>query len=60
MATVDELLQDATRRMDGSVEHTRTEFNTVRTAVANRLFLVGLKPAIAFWFSILTQWVLSV
>jgi ribosome recycling factor len=32
MATVDELMQDATRRMDSSIEHTRGEFNTVRTA----------------------------
>jgi ribosome recycling factor len=39
MATVDELLQDATRRMDGSVEHTRTEFNTVRTGRASAALL---------------------
>jgi ribosome recycling factor len=39
MATVEELLQDATRRMDGSVEHTRTEFNTVRTGRASAALL---------------------
>ncbi len=39
MATVDELLQDATRRMAGSVEHTRTEFNTVRTGRASAALL---------------------
>jgi ribosome recycling factor len=39
MATVDELLQDASRRMDGSVEHTRTEFNTVRTGRASAALL---------------------
>jgi ribosome recycling factor len=39
MATVDELLQDATRRMDTSVEHTRSEFNTVRTGRASAALL---------------------
>ena len=39
MATVDELLQDAARRMDGSVEHTRGEFNTVRTGRASAALL---------------------
>jgi ribosome recycling factor len=39
MATVDELLQDASRRMDGSVEHTRGEFNTVRTGRASAALL---------------------
>jgi ribosome recycling factor len=39
MATVDELFQDATRRMHGSVEHTRTEFNTVRTGRASAALL---------------------
>jgi ribosome recycling factor len=39
MATVDELLQDASRRMDGSVDHTRTEFNTVRTGRASAALL---------------------
>src|SRR5947208_8201937 len=31
MATPDQLIQDAQKRMDASVEHTKTEFNTVRT-----------------------------
>ena len=35
MATVDELIQDAQKRMGSSVEHTRTEFNTVRTGRAS-------------------------
>ena len=39
MATVDELLQDASRRMDTTVEHTRTEFNTVRTGRASAALL---------------------
>jgi ribosome recycling factor len=39
MATVEELLQDAVRRMDTSVEHTRTEFNTVRTGRASAALL---------------------
>jgi ribosome recycling factor len=39
MATVDELLQDATRRMDTTVEHTRGEFNTVRTGRASAALL---------------------
>jgi ribosome recycling factor len=39
MATVDELLQDAVRRMDSTVEHTRTEFNTVRTGRASAALL---------------------
>jgi ribosome recycling factor len=39
MATVDELLQDAVRRMDVSVDHTRTEFNTVRTGRASAALL---------------------
>jgi ribosome recycling factor len=39
MATVDELLQDASRRMDSTVEHTRTEFNTVRTGRASAALL---------------------
>src|ERR687887_658238 len=39
MATVDELLQDATRRMDKSVESTRSEFNTVRTGRASAALL---------------------
>jgi ribosome recycling factor len=39
MATVDELLQDATRRMHSSIEHTRGEFNTVRTGRASAALL---------------------
>jgi ribosome recycling factor len=39
MATVDELLQDATRRMGTTVEHTRGEFNTVRTGRASAALL---------------------
>jgi ribosome recycling factor len=39
MATVDELLHDAVRRMDSSIEHTRNEFNTVRTGRASAALL---------------------
>ena len=39
MTTVDELIQDAIRRMDHSVEHTRNEFNTVRTGRASAALL---------------------
>jgi ribosome recycling factor len=39
MATVDELIQDAQKRMGSSVEHTRTEFNTVRTGRASAALL---------------------
>jgi ribosome recycling factor len=39
MATVDELTQDARKRMDASVEHTRSEFNTVRTGRASAALL---------------------
>ena len=39
MPTVDELMQDATRRMDSSIEHTRGEFNTVRTGRASAALL---------------------
>ena len=39
MATVDGLVQDAQKRMDSSVEHTRTEFNTVRTGRASAALL---------------------
>ena len=39
MATVDELTQDAQRRMDKSVEATRTEFNSVRTGRASPALL---------------------
>jgi ribosome recycling factor len=37
--TVEELIQDAGRRMDRSVEATRTEFNTVRTGRASAALL---------------------
>ena len=39
MATVDELIQDAQKRMDSTIEHTRTEFNTVRTGRASAALL---------------------
>ena len=39
MATVDELIQDAMRRMDKSVESTKTEFNSVRTGRASAALL---------------------
>jgi ribosome recycling factor len=39
MASVDELLTDATRRMDSSIDHTRNEFNTVRTGRASAALL---------------------
>ena len=39
MATVDELMQDARRRMDRSVEATHTEFNSVRTGRASPALL---------------------
>ena len=39
MATVDELINDAEKRMNASVEHTRTEFNTVRTGRASAALL---------------------
>jgi ribosome recycling factor len=39
MATVDELIQDATHRMDKSVESTKTEFNSVRTGRASAALL---------------------
>jgi len=37
--TVDELMQDATRRMDRSIEATRGEFNSVRTGRASPALL---------------------
>ena len=39
MATVDELIKDAQERMAKSVEHSRTEFNTVRTGRASASLL---------------------
>ncbi|MCP9484796.1 MAG: ribosome recycling factor [Gaiellaceae bacterium MAG52_C11] len=39
MATIEEFLQDATRRMDRSIETTRTEFSSVRTGRASAALL---------------------
>jgi ribosome recycling factor len=39
MATIDELIQDATRRMDRSVDAAHNEFNTVRTGRASAALL---------------------
>jgi len=39
MATIDDFLTDAKRRMDGSIEHTRTEFNSIRTGRASTALL---------------------
>src|SRR5438105_15487597 len=39
MATVDELITDAETRMSKSVDHARTEFNTVRTGRASASLL---------------------
>ena len=39
MAAIEEFLADCTRRMDGSIEHTRTEFNSVRTGRASTALL---------------------
>jgi ribosome recycling factor len=39
MATIDELIQDATRRMDRSVEAAQHEFNTLRTGRASAALL---------------------
>jgi len=39
MATVDELIQEAQERMGKSVEHSRAEFNTVRTGRASASLL---------------------
>ena len=39
MATIEEFLQDATRRMDKSIETTRSEFNSVRTGRASSALL---------------------
>ena len=39
MANVDDLIQDAVRRMDSAIEHTRNEFNTVRTGRASAALL---------------------
>ena len=39
MASADQLIEDAQKRMDASVEHTKTEFNTVRTGRASAALL---------------------
>ena len=39
MASIEEFLSDAKRRMDTSIEHTRTEFNSVRTGRASAALL---------------------
>ena len=39
MAEVQELVQDAVRRMDSAIEHTRNEFNTIRTGRASAALL---------------------
>jgi ribosome recycling factor len=36
---IDDIIQDATRRMDASVEHTQQEFNTIRTGRASAALL---------------------
>jgi ribosome recycling factor len=39
MGAIEDFLADATRRMDRSIETTRTEFNTVRTGRASAALL---------------------
>ncbi len=39
MAAIEDFLTDCERRMDGSIEHTRTEFNGVRTGRASTALL---------------------
>ena len=39
MAAIEEFLADCVRRMDGSIGHTRTEFNSVRTGRASTALL---------------------
>ena len=39
MAAIEEFLADATRRMDTAIEHTRLEFNSVRTGRASAALL---------------------
>ena len=39
MAAIEDFLADCERRMDGSIEHTRTEFNSVRTGRASAALL---------------------
>jgi ribosome recycling factor len=39
VAAIEEFLADCVKRMDGSIEHTRTEFNSVRTGRASTALL---------------------
>ena len=39
MAAIEEFLADATRRMDTAIEHTRQEFNSIRTGRASAALL---------------------
>ncbi len=39
MAAIEEFLADCERRMDGSIEHTRSEFQSVRTGRASTALL---------------------
>ena len=39
MAAIEDFLKDCERRMDASIEHTRTEFNSVRTGRASTALL---------------------
>ena len=39
MASIEEFLSDARRRMDTSIEHTRSEFNSIRTGRASAALL---------------------
>ena len=39
MAAIEEFLADCVRRMDGTIDHTRTEFNSVRTGRASTALL---------------------
>ena len=39
MAAIEDFLADCERRMDKSIEHTRTEFNSVRTGRASTALL---------------------
>jgi len=41
VAAIEEFLADCTRRMDGSIDHTRTEFNSVRTGRASTALLAA-------------------
>jgi ribosome recycling factor len=39
LASIEEFLSDAKRRMDTSIDHTRSEFNSVRTGRASAALL---------------------